>query len=186
MPACIIFTRPPVRRPPMTGENFFSMTVLVNNCVDRERRLDHRRDPLAFFIDGVPVKQARADALSPSTSFEIERQHVRRCNRFCGSQSRTDRLSPAGKACKVMETDRAGDDDFREFPQRAIYFDWRAAIHASDFDELRRTVRIVIQGANALRDKRCEQLDLFIRPDDPMNSGRENNRNVAWLNSVLD
>ena len=118
----------------MTGENFFRMTVLVNDRVDREGRLDHRRDPLAFFTDRVAIEPARADALPPSTAFEIERQHVRRRNCFCRSQSRTDRLSPTSKTRKVMETNCAGDDYFREFFQRAIYFNGRAILHLADLD----------------------------------------------------
>ena len=44
----------------------------------------------------------------------------------------------------------------------------------------------MIESTNALRNERGEQLDLFISSDGPMNSGRENDRDVAWLNSVLD
>ena len=44
----------------------------------------------------------------------------------------------------------------------------------------------MVECANALRYEQSEQLDLLIRPDGSMNSGRENDGDVAWLNSVLD
>ena len=66
------------------------------------------------------------------------------------------------------------------------YFDRRAILHLADLDQLRRIVRVMIESANALRNERGKQFDFFIRPDSPMNSGRENDCDVAWLNSVLD
>jgi len=51
---------------------------------------------------------------------------------------------------------------------------------------LRSVIGVVIESTNALRNERGEQFDLFIRPHGPMNSGRENDRDIAWLNSVLD
>ena len=77
-----------------------------------------------------------------------------------------------------MKTHRAGDDDFREFFQGATYFDRRAILHLADLDQLRRIVRVMIESANALRNERGKQFDFFIRPDSPMNSGRENDRDV--------
>ena len=78
----VIGARLSVRCAPMSGVDTNCAPFLVDDCVDAEGRIDERRDTLALFMNGVAVKQSRADAGAPAAMLKIERQHVRGRDRF--------------------------------------------------------------------------------------------------------
>src|SRR5712692_3389539 len=98
------------------------MTTFIDNRINGEGRIDHRRNAFALFAHGIAVKQTRAHARSSSAAFEIERQHVRGFDRFRRRQARTNRFATAGEPREVMKPDGAGDNYLRELSQSTIYF----------------------------------------------------------------
>ena len=105
---------------------------------------------LAGFTNRVSVEQAGADVFSATAALKIQRQHVRRFYRARRRKAGTDRFASAGESREVMKAHPARHDHFRELFQRAIHFDGFSTFHRADLNQLRRIIRIVVDGANAL------------------------------------
>src|SRR5258705_11253175 len=61
---------------PIARIDAYCAPTFVNDAVDAETRVDHGGHTFAFLVDRIAIEQAGADALAPSTSFKIKREHV--------------------------------------------------------------------------------------------------------------
>src|SRR6185503_14427797 len=96
---------------PMAGNDLNCASKFVYSNVDAEQGFDHRGHAFAFLMNRIALKHARFHIIAPSSLLEIESQHMSRRNCPRRSEPGTDRLPPASKSCKVMETNPAGKDN---------------------------------------------------------------------------
>src|SRR6266403_3233276 len=84
-----------------------------------------------------------------------------------------------------MKTDGASENYLREFFQSEVDLDGCAVFHRTELNQSRSIVCVVIDGADALGDKRRQQFCLLIRPHGAMNAGGKDDRYVAGCGAVL-
>src|SRR5262245_36222862 len=97
---------------PVAGVELDRPAPVVHHTVNTETWIDYGSYAFAFFVNCVSLQTPCANSVAPSSSFEVQRQHMSRLNGSFRCQTWTDRFATTGETGKVVKTDGPGQNYF--------------------------------------------------------------------------